>query len=201
MNSITPLPNDFIKKHCKPNFDKTPEYGIRTMPVSYMTTDFLKDEINNLKIAEKANVSSGESGIRKVMLWRIPVHSKVGDLFTKWTLELNNSFNYNLSSIQDIQYLEYKVGDYYDWHCDIGDGLASMRKISMSLVLNENEYDGGELEFFHGGQTHVIANRVSDEISGSQVVAFTSFYNHRVRIVTKGIRKSIVVWVNGESWR
>ena len=70
----------------------------------------------------------------------------------------------------------------------------SLRKISMSYVIND-DFDGGELEFFHGGEK-IIINATKDSL-----IAFTSFINHRVHKVTRGVRKALVVWVNGESWR
>jgi len=88
MNSITPLPNDFIKKHCKPNFDKTPEYGIRTMPVSYMTTDFLKDEINNLKennqflrISRKNLIKDNQKQYEELVRYR-DLYNKINHKYT-----------------------------------------------------------------------------------------------------------------------
>jgi len=51
------------------------------------------------------------------------------------------------------------------------------------------------LEFFHGGEKIIINTKIDS------LIAFTSFINHRVRKVTKGIRKALVVWVNAESWR
>lgn len=107
---------------------------------------------------------------------------------------MNEIYNYRISCIQDIQYLEYQVGDYYNWHTDISDGLSSLRKISISFVLND-DFEGGELEFFHGGEKIIINTKINS------LIAFTSFINHRVKKVTKGVRKALVVWVNGESWR
>jgi predicted 2-oxoglutarate/Fe(II)-dependent dioxygenase YbiX len=64
----------------------------------------------------------------------------------------------------------------------------------MSYVLND-DFEGGDLEFFHGGETYVI------NAKEESLIAFTSFINHRVKKVTQGVRKALVVWVNGESWR
>jgi len=151
-------------------------------------------EIAVKKIPVQAKVNSGKEGIREVDAWRIPIESGIGKVLNFIILDLNEIYNYRISCIQDIQYLEYQVGDYYNWHTDISDGLSSLRKISISFVLND-DFEGGELEFFHGGEKIIINTKIDS------LIAFTSFINHRVRKVTKGIRKALVVWVNGESWR
>ena len=194
MSSYSPLPNKFFKEHCQPDLDTNPIYGIVTRPIDDETRLRFINEIEQRKIPVEAKVNSGRSGIRKVKAWRIPINSNIGATLNFVILDLNEIFNYRLSCIQDIQYLEYQEGDYYDWHTDIADGISSLRKISMSYVIND-DFDGGELEFFHGGEKSII-NTTEDYL-----VAFTSFINHRVHKVTRGVRKALVVWVNGESWR
>ena len=46
---------------------------------------------------------------------------------------------------QLLNYQESSKG--YDWHTDIGLGMASTRKISITVNLNDN-YEGGTLQFF-----------------------------------------------------
>lgn len=95
-----------------------------------------------------------------------------------------------------IQYTEYyEGGGQYDWHMDCGIGLQNRRKISVTVQLSDSsEYEGGELEFNIGKQ--ITAPRVQ----GAAVI-FPSFYLHRVTPVTKGTRKSFVLWVGGEPYR
>ena len=152
------------------------------------------NEIHQKKIPVEAKVNSGKSGIRQVKAWRIPLNTDIAETLNYIILDLNEIYNYRLACIQDIQYLEYQAGDFYDWHTDIADGISSLRKISMSYVIND-DFDGGELEFFHGGEK-IIINATKDSL-----IAFTSFINHRVHKVTRGVRKALVVWVNGESRR
>lgn len=194
MSSYSPLPNKFFREHCQPDLSVNPIYGITHRPISHDTRNGFITEIENKKIPVQAKVNSGKSGIRQVKAWRIPIDSYIGEKLNFIILDLNEIYNYKISCIQDIQYLEYQKGDFYDWHSDIADGISSLRKISMSYVIND-DFDGGELEFFHGGEK-VLINATKDSIIG-----FTSFINHRVRKVTRGVRKALVVWVNGESWR
>ena len=194
MSSYSPLPNTFFRKHCKPDLETNPIYGITHRPIQEDMRNSFMAEIEDRRIKVEARVNSGKTGIRQVKAWRIPLDTNIAMTLNFIIAELNEIYNYRISCIQDIQYLEYEKGDYYDWHTDIADGISSLRKISISYVLND-DFDGGELEFFHGGEKTII------NATKNSLVAFTSFINHRVHKVTRGVRKALVVWVNGESWR
>lgn len=116
-----------------------------------------------------------------------------------FAIDANNSiWNFNLHSIVDsIQYTEYpEGGGHYDWHVDIGPGSINHRKISIVTQLSDpEEYEGGELEIWAGGSFKVIP-----KIKGCTVL-FPSFLMHRVTPVTKGLRRSLVLWVGGDSYK
>ena len=97
---------------------------------------------------------------------------------------------------EQIQYTEYyEGGGHYDWHMDCGTGIQNQRKISVTVQLSgPDEYEGGDLEFNIG--QHLTAPR-----GKGNVVIFPSFYLHRVTPVSKGTRKSFVLWVGGEPYR
>lgn len=99
-----------------------------------------------------------------------------------------------------IQYTIYdEVGAHYDWHADIGVGRSAMRKISMTLLLNEPDVDfeGGDLEFMLGNEVTTIDR----SIGGNCCILFPSYFLHRVTPVTAGVRKSLVFWCTGPPWR
>jgi predicted 2-oxoglutarate/Fe(II)-dependent dioxygenase YbiX len=194
VSSYSPMPNQFFREFCQPDLNTNPIYGLIHKAIDSDTRLNFLEEIEEKKQPIQAKTKSGAKGIRQVDAWRLPIESYIGTQLNYIILDLNETFNYRLSCIQDIQYLEYKEGDYYDWHSDVSDGLSSLRKISMSYVLND-DFKGGDLEFFHGGETYVI------NAKEESLIAFTSFINHRVKKVTQGVRKALVVWVNGESWR
>ena len=194
MSSFSPIKSKFISANCKPDMDTSPQYGI----VEHKDVDD-RIKLEFMSVAKeygeevKAKTSTGlNESIRKVKSWRIPIHSYVGDVLNREIASANDVFNYKISNIQDIQYLEYNVGDYYDWHSDICYGLSSTRKISISCPLNF-DYRGGQLQIMSDGQI-VTCNE-------NYMVSFTSFLPHRVKKITKGTRKCIVAWVTGESWR
>ena len=92
---------------------------------------------------------------------------------------------------QLLNYKESSKG--YDWHTDIGLGMASTRKISISVNLNDN-YEGGTLQFF-SDKTYEFNPPRGDAI------AFPSFLPHRVTPITKGERWSLVAWIGGQPFR
>lgn len=110
------------------------------------------------------------------------------------------------SSIENIQYTEYYASEngHYDWHQDIGPGeLPSKRKISITIQLSTSEeYEGGELLICKGsnGEGQLDANATCPRGKGVSVL-FPSYMMHRVSPVTKGVRKSLVLWVGGAHYR
>lgn len=107
-----------------------------------------------------------------------------------WQFEL-------VSMPEMVQFTEYHANEkgHYNWHQDLGPGVASGRKVSVTVQLSSPEdYEGGELQFTHGGP-HELAY-TAPKAAGS-VTIFPSYMLHRVTPVTKGIRKSFVLWVGG----
>jgi PKHD-type hydroxylase len=98
---------------------------------------------------------------------------------------------------EDMQYTVYgSGGDHYDWHIDAGASNGCPRKLSMSLQLSDpSEYEGGSLEFTIGKNGEAVKR------DRGLLVAFPAYRLHRVTPVTKGVRKSIVVWTTGPQFR
>ena len=116
-------------------------------------------------------------------------------------LEANNSlWHFDLISVDEkIQYTEYydTADGHYTWHQDIGGGSASKRKISITVQLSDpEEYEGGDLEMWQGGEAIVKSER-----GAGVVFIFPSYMMHRVTKVTKGTRRSFVLWVGGQHYR
>ncbi|CAL2076057.1 2OG-Fe(II) oxygenase [Tenacibaculum sp. 190524A02b] len=95
--------------------------------------------------------------------------------------------------LENIQYGIYRSdGGHYNWHMDVGNGATQKRKISIVLQLSEpEEYEGGELEMFVSKDVQKIPKKKG------AVVLFPSYCMHRVTPVTKGERRSIVLWISG----
>ena len=112
-------------------------------------------------------------------------------------------WNFNLYSMPDnIQYTEYRATENgkYDWHMDCADGETSLRKVSVTVQLSHpDEYEGGDLELFRGGLLEDPREKAGRE--EGLVFIFPSYMMHRVTPVTKGVRKSFVLWVGGEHYK
>ena len=110
----------------------------------------------------------------------------------------NKMWNFDLVGFgEDIQYGEYSAEQegHYDWHLDISNDV-NYRKISISIQLTDpEEYEGGELQILKGRKETTVSKG-----KGTAVV-FPSYLMHRVKKVTKGIRKSLVIWISGKPFR
>ena len=105
-----------------------------------------------------------------------------------------NHFGFDGMQITEpAQYTEYPSGGFYDWHMDSDVNFAHeppVRKISMTCLLShESEFEGGEL------QLEKEKNKI--KLVQGQAVFFASFLLHRVAPVTRGVRKSLVMWFGG----
>jgi PKHD-type hydroxylase len=119
---------------------------------------------------------------------------------------INNSvYGFELYGYKDYQYAEYEgsVAGKYGVHMDLimtdakPANLLDTRKLSMTLLLSEpgKDFFGGDFLIHEGGSpTRIPMKRGS-------LVFFPSFMLHEVTPVTEGLRKSIVVWVEGPKFR
>jgi PKHD-type hydroxylase len=152
--------------------------------------------------AEDSNLTENE--YRKSNIKWLPltqeykwIYDKIGDM----AYEANqNLYHFDLHSMpEQIQYTEYYDHEkgHYDWHMDTGYGNLSQRKISVTVQLSDgDEYEGGNLQLWPGGTYPLVAPR-----GKGNVVIFPSFMMHRVTPVTRGTRKSFVLWLGGGHYR
>jgi PKHD-type hydroxylase len=108
----------------------------------------------------------------------------------------NDFYQFRLTEmVEQIQYTVYNSSDrgYYDWHIDMGPGKAR-RKLSLVCQLSDpSEYEGGELQINTG-------NIIVTEKEKGTVLMFPSYLLHRVTPVTKGTRRSLVLWIEGPAF-
>lgn len=109
-----------------------------------------------------------------------------------------DNFMCDIEFFENFQYTVYKENEFYDWHVDAFSHYYShTRKISATVILTDpNDHEGGEFEIIPHGEVHspvVLKPKKGD------VIFFSSLMPHRVRPVTKGIRKSLVTWVLGKN--
>ncbi len=121
--------------------------------------------------------------------------------------EINSKFyHFDLHGYNYFQYSEYLGSNKgkYDFHMDTfmdseSLKLSSTRKLSLVLLLSEPGVD------FEGGDFQMnTSNEQQCETINMQkgtLIAFPSFLLHRVTPVSKGVRRSIAIWVEGPKFK
>lgn len=190
-----------------------------TVTQAYVWWDnaFTDTELQNVidycedKGLERGKILSGPKNVDKIRRCDIKFHHRNDD--TAWFFDrlnnimtsLNNQFyGFELNGYDSFQYTSYNAAENgkYDWHMDtcLGtEGLPSNmyepRKLSMTLLLNDN-FEGGEFMLNLGNEAHPMLVPVTK----GRAIVFPSFLLHCVKPVTKGFRKSVVIWCTGPKW-
>jgi PKHD-type hydroxylase len=115
--------------------------------------------------------------------------------------ELNSSiWNFDLYGINEfIQYTEYQNIDgnrgHFDWHMDLAHfGLTSNRKLSFECVVDDN-HEGGDFSVLLGPSEHKVKIRKGD------AMIYPSFLLNKIYPVHSGVRKSLVSWIAGPTFK
>ena len=131
------------------------------------------------------------------------------DLTFPYMYEANRNAGWNLDikAAESMQLTRYKKGGFYKFHKDGNSDHLSVynnpgnpfmhghvRKISMSIILNDN-FEGGAFEFASYGKEECSITPI--EAKRGDLIFFCSGMEHRVAPVTKGVRYSLVNWFLG----
>ena len=141
--------------------------------------------------------------IRVSHVYWLPKTQKFLDVYSKMFELVGQAndvfFKFDLDAIHaQVQYTVYNsaVKGYYGWHMDVGP-QHSCRKLSVVVQLSDpSEYEGGELQIWTGGKEPVIAEK-----DQGTVIIFPSYLLHQVTPVTRGVRRSLVLWVDGPPFK
>lgn len=121
-------------------------------------------------------------------------------IFDIMNIANNSMWNLDITTMFDmIQYTEYYATEngHYDWHMDVGSGEASYRKVSISIqICDADDFEGGDLQMWLGGTSFLTMPK-----GMGNAAVFPSFFMHRVSPITKGVRKSLVMWAGGTPYR
>ena len=128
----------------------------------------------------------------------IPIWDKLANVVA----EINRSFfHFDLTGlyepIQLAVYTDTQKG-HYNWHTDASiNDVKVPRKLSMSMLLSDpSEFEGGEFQVkIHNDEAHTL------ETKQGRAWFFPSYTLHRVAPVTKGVRRSLVLWVGGPAFK
>lgn len=178
----------------------------------------LSDEVvdNIIKTAYQYDEMEAEVGIkgkpnnkaRSSKIRWIPLATEntnlINLLYDKFDYANRYCFGLDIHRIYDIQYTEYHAEDkgFYNEHMDtfFGEGEKQHRKLSMTIQLSDSkDYEGGDF-IFNDGCVNIHPAQEELRMKGT-VLVFPSIFLHQVNPVTKGIRKSLVSWIEGPAWR
>lgn len=107
-------------------------------------------------------------------------------------------YHFKIEGLETLQYTVYhsSEGGHYDWHVDYGPDVKWPRKLSLSIQLSDpDSYRGCDLEFQVGPEVGAAARR------RGAIIAFPSFYRHRVTPILSGTRKALVLWAIGPDFQ
>ena len=181
-----------------------PWYKIKTQVFSPPEVQAIIDHMSNQQLKE-AGVGMEQGGVdknvrRSNIAWMGNELPWVTGNIQKAFQEINNEyFHYEMTGIyEQTQYTTYDGTDegFYDKHMDYGVGTPLPRKLSMVVLLSDqNDYEGGELEI------HTGVTPETWKLSKGDAIIFPSFIVHKVAPITKGHRISLVQWAHGPEFK
>lgn len=167
-----------------------------------------RPEWHEQKVAKIGNSGEGEvnENIRKTNISWMGLDKENEHIWQQMTNAIWSAnkqfFQFDLTGCYEPaqlgSYTQYDQG-HYDWHTDtsLTRSDSPYRKLSMALLLSDpKEFEGGELQVKSG----------NDEIKTleqkrGRAWFFPSWTLHRVTPVTKGLRRSLVLWVSGPGFK
>jgi PKHD-type hydroxylase len=190
----------------------SPSIAIPVIPFATWTDGFTNEEINKIiDIGDRLALNNAVVGgalqiqptIRDSKTGWISLNDETAFLYEKLgyiARHLNGQFfDFDIWGFsEDLQYTIYDSSNaHYTWHVDHGGNVGiSPRKLSLVLQLSDpHEYDGGDLEILASSEPTKITKQKG------LVAAFPSYVLHRVTPVTRGVRKTIVVWLTGPRFK
>lgn len=146
-----------------------------------------------------ANGENLEQSKRNTVVRFAPEGHWFGELMYKHALEGNTAckWEYHVTGHENVQYGQYGPSQHYGWHTDTFtlSGQPYDRKVSVVCMLSEpDEFEGGEFLMR-------LYNEYKPELKKGTLMAFPSILEHQVLPVTKGLRKSAVIWAYGPRFR
>ena len=178
----------------------------------YVVDDFLsKDELNS--VVDKLSKYDQRLLDSKVLdtsdnsQW-IQLQDYFDNYIVERCLQVNSEiFNLNIDSCLYPKYAVYKEARDTDWYVDgpfsVKNKLSSdvvWRKLSASIELSNEEYEGGELDIVIAGSRPETCYH-SIKLAPGSAVFFPAFLMHRIKKITKGTRKSLIYGFCGPRWQ
>ena len=186
-----------------------PPYTFKCEPCAYWEGFFTDEELVKIlalpewSATKKASVGDTVHGSVNYktrisdVAW-LEIYDKIANTIARVNSEF---FRFELTGMHEAIQLGIYSGSengHYEWHCDEGGKSAHVyRKLSMALLLTDpNTFEGGQLQLkYDTDEVKTV------EQKKGRAWFFPSYTLHRVAPVTKGVRKSLVVWVEGPKFK
>ena len=163
------------------------------------------------KLAKKEGVRQGTTGPEKRVDLKMR-SSNICFLDQRWLHDSfrsyinqankNAGWNFEWYRTEPIQYTEYKLNQFYNYHNDtfpVPTENGTQRKLSAVISLNDSsEYEGGEFKIMTNPLNIIEFSPLKKK---GTIVVFPSTIWHKVEPITKGKRYSLVVWCEGFDFR
>ena len=162
----------------------------------------LIESIENITDLEKAGVGTSLMGeidlsIRNVDKVNLPTYRGIGATMAGMGMDANKqAWKFDITHAEQSDYLKYSKKGHYKEHIDTFFMMKEKecRKLTILAFLND-DFDGGKL-FLKVGHEKIYPPQ-----SAGTVIVFPSFILHGVEPVISGIRRSIVTWLVGPSFK
>jgi hypothetical protein len=151
---------------------------------------------------EKAKIGADTEGeidlsIRNVDKFNLPSYRGIGATLSGMGMDANRqAWKFDITHSDQTDYLKYTESGHYKEHIDtfFKPKETECRKLTVLAFLND-DYDGGKM-FIKIGHEKIYPPQ-----SAGTVLIFPSFLLHGVEPVLSGIRRSIVTWMIGPSFK
>jgi len=101
-----------------------------------------------------------------------------------------NVNGFSVSGLQQFQFTEYNIGEFYNWHKDSSaDNPTFSNRFYSTVIQLSDEYTEGEL------QLSIDGKEITLERGLGTLYMFPSHTLHRVKPITSGVRYSLVNWI------
>lgn len=164
-----------------------PDKFCETMINTYSTEQYEKVEP---KVGPgEGNVNKRIRNTERVFL---PSNRSIGAVLTATALNANNVWwKYNITHSNQTEFLIYKPEGHYTAHVDTFHQHSDKTRKLTALAFLNDDFEGGKFWIDADG------NKKYPPQEKGTVIVFPSFMLHGVEPVTKGIRYSVVTWLEG----
>jgi len=137
-------------------------------------------------------IGNVDKSIRDTERVFLPVNKGIGAILTATALNANHYWwKYDVTHSHQTEFLIYKPGGHYKAHVDTFHAHGNKTRKLTALAFLNDDYEGGKFYLNADGNIYY-----PPQTKGA-VIVFPSYMVHGVEPVTKGIRYSVVTWLEG----